>query len=120
MRLDLGEWLTEAVIKEIEMRTPYKVVNDPLADSVLTGTLRSADDKRVVAENANDEPRNLTYETAVHVTWIDRSGRILMQSIVSLETDFVPEAGQSITTAKQKAIRRTAQQIVSQMETHNW
>ncbi len=120
MRLDLGEWLTEAVIKEIEMRTPYKVVNDPLADSVLTGTLRSADDKQVVAENVNDEPRNLTYDTAVHVTWIDRSGRILMQSIVSLETDFVPEAGQSITTAKQKVIRRTAQQIVSQMETHNW
>ena len=25
LRPDLGEWLTEAVIKEIELRTPYKV-----------------------------------------------------------------------------------------------
>lgn len=120
LRLDLGEWLTEAVVKEIEMRTPYKVVNNPLADSVLTGTLLSGDDKRVVSENKNDEPRSLTYETVVHVTWIDSGGRILMQSIVSLETDFVPEAGQSITTAQQKVIRRTAQQIVSQMEARNW
>ncbi|MFO7901504.1 MAG: LPS assembly lipoprotein LptE [Planctomycetota bacterium] len=120
LRLDLGEWLTEAVVKEIEMRTPYKVVNTPLADSVLTGTIRSGDDKHVVSENVNDEPRNLTYQTAVHVTWIDSAGRILMQSIVGLETDFVPEAGQSITTAQQKVIRRTAQQIVSQMEARNW
>lgn len=120
LRRDLGEWLTEAVIKEIEMRTPYKVVDDPLADSVLTGTVQSGDDKRVVSENKNDEPRNLRYETAVHVTWIDNSGRILMQSIVSLDTDFVPEAGQSITTAQQTVIRRAARRIVSQMEAENW
>ena len=36
LRPDLAEWLTEAVIKEVEMRTPYKVVSNPLADSVLT------------------------------------------------------------------------------------
>ncbi len=39
LRADLGEWLTEAVVKEIELRTPYKVVSSPLADSVLTGNL---------------------------------------------------------------------------------
>ena len=41
-RRNLGERLTEAVVKEIEKRTPYKVVSDPNADSVLTG--------RIVAE----------------------------------------------------------------------
>lgn len=120
LRRDLGEWLTEAVVKEIEMRTPYKVVNDPLADSVLTGTLLSGDNKNVLTENVNDEPRNLKYNAAVHVTWIDRSGRILMQSIVSLGSDFVPEAGQSVTTVQQAVIRRLARQIVSQMEADNW
>ena len=38
-RRDLGERLTEAVAKEIELKTPFKVVNDPNADSVLTGRL---------------------------------------------------------------------------------
>src|SRR5437868_12374198 len=32
----LGERLTEAVVKEIELRTPYKVVDADSADSVLT------------------------------------------------------------------------------------
>ena len=38
-RRNLGERLTEAVVKEIERRTPYKVVSDPGADSVLTGRI---------------------------------------------------------------------------------
>jgi len=120
LRIDLGEWLTEAVIKEIEMRTPYKVVSNPLADSVLTGNLLWGDQKGVLSENINDEPRNLIYQSTVHVTWMDRSGGIMVDSIVSLGIDFVPESGQSITTAEQTAIRRLAQQIVSQMEAQNW
>ena len=80
LRPDLGEWLTEAVIKEIEMRTPYKVVSNPLADSVLTGRLLW-DNKRVVSENINDEPRNLIYNAALHITWIDSNGRIMAQSV---------------------------------------
>src|SRR5262245_54370855 len=34
-RRNLGEWLTEAVIKEIETKSPYKVVHTSDADSVL-------------------------------------------------------------------------------------
>jgi hypothetical protein len=119
LRPDVGEWLTEAVIKEIELRTPFKVVSDPLADSVLTGRLL-ADHKRVISENANDEPRNLLFSSAVHITWIDNSGRILTQSVISLGDNFVVEAGQSATTAQQAVIRRLAAQIVSEMEAENW
>ena len=36
-RRGLAEQLTEAVCKEIEKRTNYKVVNNPNADSVLSG-----------------------------------------------------------------------------------
>ena len=120
LRPDLGEWLTEAVVKEIEARTPYKVVSSPLADSVLTGSIRHGDRKQVRAETVDDEPRNLVYQSAVHITWIDNCGRIMVQSIVTLGANFVPEAGQSITTAEQAAIRKLAQQIVDQMEARNW
>src|SRR4051794_4304229 len=37
----LGERLTEAVVKEIELRTPYKVVDSASADSVLNIRLMS-------------------------------------------------------------------------------
>jgi hypothetical protein len=119
LRPDLAEWLTEAVIKEIETRTPYKVVNSPLADSILTARILR-DNKRVVSEDANDQPRNLTFSQTVHITWIDNRGQILMQNAIKLGNKFVPEGGQSITSAEQTVIRRTAAQIVSQMELNNW
>jgi len=119
LRLDLGEWLTEAVVKEIELRTPYKVVSNPLADSVLTGRILW-DEKRVLAENINDEPRNLIFSATVHTTWIDNRGMILSVGTASLGADFVPEAGQSVTTAQQRAIKVLASQIVSRMEDVNW
>src|ERR1051325_2587560 len=55
-RRNLGERLTEAVDKEIELKTPYKVVHTPDADSVLTGRILG-DTKRVVVEDQNDQPR---------------------------------------------------------------
>src|SRR5918995_1554743 len=48
-RRDLGERLTEAVIKEIELKTPYKVVSTPDADSVLAARLIT-DIRRTVIE----------------------------------------------------------------------
>jgi hypothetical protein len=119
LRPNLGEWLTEAVIKEIELRTPYKVVSNPLADSVLTGRIL-LDNKRVVSENINDEPRTLLFNSAVHITWIDNAGRILTQSVITIGDNFVPEAGQSITSVEAAVIRRLAGQIVSEMEAENW
>ena len=119
LRPDLAEWLTEAVIKEVEMRTPYKVVSDPLADSVLTGRLLW-DNKRVISENYNDEPRNLLYNSVVHITWIDRNGRIMAQSSITVGDTFVPEAGQSIASVEAAVIRRMAAQVVNEMEAENW
>jgi len=119
LRLDLGEWLTEAVVKEIEQRTPYKVVSTPLADSVLAGRLMW-DTKRVLSENYNDFPRDLLLTLNVHVTWIDHRGQILMQEIVRMDSDYVPESGQSITSAKQRVMQRLAAKIVSDMEALNW
>ena len=119
LRPYLGQWITEAVVKEIELRTPYKVVHDPMADSILTGRL-THDIKRVQSENVNDEPRRLLYTPMVTVTWIDRQGQILMNSTFNLSADLVPESGQSITAAQFVTIQQLASQIVSEMEAHNW
>lgn len=125
-RRHLGERLTEAVIKEIELKTPYKVVNTPAADSVLTGRIVS-DLKGVLVEAPTDEPREIQVNMKVEVSWLDRQGQMLrdMQpmavpsalAVVDQSSSFVPEAGHSITTAQQAVIERLAQQIVSLMET---
>jgi len=124
-RRHLAERLTEAVVKELERRTPYKVVVDDVADSVLSGKIVSTR-KRVLAEDINDNPRDIEVSMKVEATWHDHRSNLMMQTVVlpipalSLAvgngTAFVPEGGQSIATAQQDSIEDIATQIVSQME----
>lgn len=124
-RHDIGVQLTEAVQKAIELRTPYKVVANPTADSTLTSRITSQA-KRAVTEAATDEPRAIETLLTVELIWTDRRGNLLMENrFVPLGelafyfiqgTDFVPEGGQSMATAQQRAVERLADQIVNQME----
>ena len=124
-RRNLGERLTEAVAKEIELKTPYKVVHRSDADSTLSGKIIS-EQKRVLAEDANDIPRDIEADLVVAVNWLDRRGGTLMNNAhfnyapigisVAQSASFVPEGGQSVATVHQEAIQRLAEQIVGQME----
>ena len=59
-RRDVNLQLTELVIKEIERRTPFKVVGAAYAaDTILDGTVNFAD-KNIVVENPFNFPRQLT------------------------------------------------------------
>jgi hypothetical protein len=149
--------LTRAVVREIEAKTPYKVVSDPSrADTELTGNVVSLT-KNLLTRNQLNEIREAETVMTVGVVWKDlRSGEILSKNrrapivvptpaIPSLDIpaqgaipvpppdappgpcdvppvlvtglgDYVPEVGQSNTTAYQQSINRLATQIVSLME----
>ncbi len=124
-RPELGVMLTETVQKEIERRTPFKLSNMETADSVMTCRLTS-DAKRVVSETNTDEPRLLQSVITVEVSWKDRRGMPLIETrflppgestfYFAANVNFVPEAGQSISSANQRAVERLANHIVDQME----
>ena len=124
-RRNLGERLTEAVVKQIEAKTPYKVVNDPNADSVLSGRI-VGETKQVLVPDLTGDARESEINMRVEVTWIDNKGGMLRApgslpcpseiADVGGTTDVVPEVGQSIATAQQQAICRMAEQIVGLME----
>jgi hypothetical protein len=154
--------LTRAVVREIEAKTPYKVVSDPdAADTELTGTIISFN-KNILNRNQLNEVREAETTLAVAVVWRNRrTGECLSQprppgvstSVPSLPAPdspgapvpipvpgappppgvpgapppappvliqsighFIPELGQSITTAQQENVNRLAIQIVSMME----
>jgi hypothetical protein len=125
LRRGLSERLTEAVIKEIELKTPYKVISSPEADSVLTGRITN-DIKRVIVEDFYDQPRQVDTTLQAQVNWVNRRGdRIGNQGDVPIPSSLVElsssgkqvaEYGQSISTAQQQAINRMAEQIVALME----
>jgi hypothetical protein len=123
-RRDLGERLTEAVVKEIELKTNFKVVATLDADSVLAARLVS-DAKRVVVENQNDDPRALELALFAEVNWYNRRREPLSPPAaiplppelgVGQTATLLPEAGQSVAIQQQKAIQRLAEQIVATME----
>ncbi len=121
----LGERLTEAVVKQVELRTPYKVVDSDAADSVLNVRLVS-DSKKVLNNNRYSEPRDIETDFFIQTSWVDRRGSVIMSHdgipagplLVNIgqQANFVPEGGQSLATAQQEAIEKLAQQIVGQME----
>ena len=125
LRRNLGERLTEAVAKEIELRTPYKVVQSTKADSVLVGRI-VLDEKRALVENSFGDLRAVEIGMHVALTWTDRRGNLIgtessipisdVTLSINQTASFVPEAGQSMATAQQEAIGKLARQIVSQME----
>ena len=124
-RRNLGERLTEAVMKEIELKTPYKVVGNPNADSILSGRIVS-EGKRVLVEIPSGEPREVQVDMQVEVNWLDCQGNVIRRTepiplpaeltFVGGTGDVVAEVGQSVATAQQEAINHMAEQIVSLME----
>ena len=122
--IDMGERLTEAVCKEIEKRTPFKVVGSPDADSVLTGRI-VADTTRMMVESPTDQSRMVEMNIQVLVTWADRGGAVLSSGSVPLPAAsvdvgqaamLVPEYGRSVVSTQQEGIIKMAQQIVGLME----
>ena len=123
--IDVGERLTEAVCKEIEKRTPFKVVgSEGAADSVLTGRV-VADTKRMVVESPTDQSRMVEMNYQVLVTWADRGGTVIASGDVPLPAatvdvgqaaSLVPEFGRSVVSTQQEAIVKLAQQVVGLME----
>ena len=123
--VDIGERLTEALCKEIEKRTPFKIVgSEDGADSVLTARI-VADTKRMVVESPTDQSRNVEMNYQALVTWADRGGTVIASGEVPIPAAtvdvgqaaaLVPEYGRSVASTQQEAIVKMAQQIVGLME----
>lgn len=124
-RRGLEYQLTEAVQKEIQNRTPYRLARGNDADTRLTGRIVQVR-KDVLGENNNDDPRQLQFSILVRVTWENlRTGEILAQQEVPVapeaiplmsQAGFAPELGQSQATATQIAIDQLAKHIINMME----
>ena len=120
-REDLNLKLTEEVVKEIQRRTPYKVVSTrEEADTILSGSIMYAN-KYVSVVNPNNLPRQLMNELTAEVSWEDvRDGGDPEKPPPTVRlTETVPsfdELGETATLAYDQAIRRMATDIVNMME----
>ena len=124
-RRHLAERLTEAIIKRIEERSPYKVVSRATADSVLEIRIVGRNQRVSIVDSFND-PRQMSGNLAVEVRWRDRRDLDIRQfeplawsegaTQITSSDAMVAEFGHSLLTSEQKQIDRIADQIVGMME----
>jgi hypothetical protein len=118
-RRDINIMLTEMVMKEIERRTPYKVVGRPEdADTTLEGTVNFSD-KNLVLENPYNLPRQLTATMLVMASWTDNKAEEKKNpnpALISETFNFYPEIGESAQAAYSRTCEKLAVQIVNMME----
>ena len=116
--------LTEAVVKQIQTRTPFRLAHEAEADTILRGRVVGVR-KRGLSRTLTDDPREAEFALAVEVTWEDRRGQVLNSRTVPIAPDVVPvvstgtqavELGQTRATAQQEAVDRLARQVVDLME----
>ncbi len=112
--------LTELVIKEIEKRTPYKVVGTPEeADTSSKATINFAD-KNIVVENPFNLPRqlNATIKASVRLDPqpAPRTEREAAPVVVSETSTSSRKSARSTTTAFYRTTQNLATQIVDMME----
>ena len=114
----LGQRLTESLTKEIMTATPLTITDPAFADSFIQGRL-VRETKTVTGETSTDEARSLDVANAVEVSWVDRAGTPLMSRQIvriQLDSELIPEGGQSLATTEQEIIDRISRQVVGQME----
>jgi outer membrane lipopolysaccharide assembly protein LptE/RlpB len=77
---DIEIRLTEALAKRVEAETPYKVADKRVADTELTGTLKSVKQRVLSFDPNSGFAREIQIRLIVDFTWKDlRSGEILLQ-----------------------------------------
>ncbi len=112
--------LADALVKEIESSTPYKVRSEASADTVLRGTLTSID----LVELSKDPSTGLANEMMVRVRadfeWVDlRSGeRIVAKQGVESSALFVPSypAREPLELGRFAAVQQLARDLVGAMQ----
>lgn len=109
--------LTEALVKEIELRTPYKVVSDAAADTVLEGTIVSITQTQLSRRRNGGLPQEMEMQFLVDFTWRNlRTGQVMAdRKGLAVVGRYVPPAGETLSAGQHEAIQKLASQIVWEM-----
>jgi len=110
--------LTEAVVKQLELHAPYKVVPKERADTILEGQVTSVRVGTLSRDFQTNLPREQEVVITVDLTWKDlRTGKILLQRHgLQQEGVFHPPLGEGEFAGTQQAIERFALVIVQEMQ----
>jgi RNase H-fold protein (predicted Holliday junction resolvase) len=111
--------LTDAVIKEIRVRTPYRLVAVPTADTVVRGVITDVERVKLSTDRATGLTQELGLRITVNFEWVDeRSGEVLAARRSFSAGDVIVPAspvGEPIESGIDQAVQELAQGVVDAM-----
>jgi len=111
--------LTEALIKEIELRTPYKVVRSGDADTLLAGVVTNVDQRVLSRRDVGGLPQEMEISIVVNFEWKhQRTGESLRDRHGFITVGrHVPgrPIGEPFEVARHEAVQQLARDIVAVM-----
>ncbi|HEV2295522.1 MAG TPA: LptE family protein [Tepidisphaeraceae bacterium] len=110
--------LSEAVVKQLEATTPYKVVPRERADTVLEGQVVDVSVSTLSTDPDSAIPQEQMLGLTIDFIWKDlRSGRILVERRGFEHTaTYYPTLGEGRFVGRQLAIERLALAIVQELQ----
>jgi hypothetical protein len=110
--------LTQAIVNQIESRTPYKVVDAARADTILEGQLTAVAQAAVSSDTNTAIPQEQLYIVTLDFVWKDlRTGKILIERRNFEQTAaFYPTLGEGRPVGRQQAVEHLAAAIVDEMQ----
>ncbi|MEX0774961.1 MAG: LptE family protein [Phycisphaeraceae bacterium] len=111
--------LSEALVKEIEGRTPYKVVASDHADTILRGTVTDISQRVLTYTRDAGLPQELEVTVTIEFQWTNvRTGQLLRdRKGFAAVGRYIPvrEVGERFAAAQHAAVQRLAEDVVSAM-----
>ena len=113
--------LTEALVKEIELRTPYKVIsNENAADTRLAGTVRAIEQAQLRRRRPGGLPQEMEVTVTVDFEWRDLQTQDILAGAPGLAEvgTYLPSdpVSEPFEIAQHDAVEKLAAAIVSRLQ----
>jgi hypothetical protein len=117
-RRELEFDLTEAVVKRIQMDTPYRIRDRKVADTLLEGEILEVRQNAFADEFGTGRPREVAATIVVSCRWKDlRDGKILMEvPRLTYTTSWIPPVRETFAKGMVRGMDGLAEKIVETME----
>ncbi len=117
-RRELEFRLTEAIVKRIEMDTPYRIAPRRTADALMTGEILSVDNRTFGDDFDSDLPREIGSTIVVRFRVQDiRTGEILAQRRRFVyQTSYIPPVGETFDQGMTRGLEGLAEKMVESIE----
>lgn len=117
-RRELEFQLTEAIVKRIEMDTPYRIATRDRADALLTGEILNVQNRSFGEDFDTDRPREIGSTIVIRFRLQDlRSGDILVERPRFVyQTSYIPPVGETFAMGMTRGLDGMAELIVETME----